>query len=240
MAKAKTKITDESGGLPHHAPILQRKEIPEPAPAPQPPPEPAPAPQIPPEPAPAPQPPPESAPAPQSVDLFSEDELTGIPLGTAPGSPADSEGLLPGETDAQRKIRLGKKPTGRPLGSKNTKQPDKANFSDVVAASQNFRGMAEMTFGLATGMLSNIFGPEWQPANPDEKEGVVKPLEEYFRVKQMPDLPPGWLVVIACMAYSAPRLHHPNTRAKIKNTVNRLRGKNKLPSTAPMPGNIPV
>ena len=219
MAKAKTEKEKKTVSAPQSPP--------EPAPAPQPPPEPVPAPQPPPEPAPVAQPPPEPvtmglpAVEPSGVDLFDESELTGVPIGIAPGSP-ESQELLPGETDAQRKIRLGKKPTGRPLGSKTQKKPE---FNDVVAASQNFRGMAEMTFGLATGMLTTIFGPEWQPANPEEKEGVVKPLEDYFRVKQIPDLPPGWVLVIAVLAYSAPRLHHPNTRNKIVATVNKIRGK---------------
>ncbi len=85
----------------------------------------------------------------------------------------------------------------------------------AVDQSKQFEVMGQMTFDVSTGALSTIFGPEWQPKNPDERLAVSQAFAEYYRIKGIKDLPPGWMLLAVCLAYSAPRLGHNNTRSKL-------------------------
>ena len=84
-----------------------------------------------------------------------------------------------------------------------------------VEATKNFQALAGMTFDVSVNTLSMVFGPEWQPQNNQEKEQVVAALANYYRAKDMSDLPPGALLALVVVAYSAPRFTKPNTRNKL-------------------------
>lgn len=84
-----------------------------------------------------------------------------------------------------------------------------------VAPTKNFEALAGMTFDVSVNTLSMVFGPEWQPQNNQEKEQVVAALANYYRAKDMSDLPPGALLALVVVAYSAPRFTKPNTRNKL-------------------------
>jgi hypothetical protein len=108
--------------------------------------------------------------------------------------------------------------------------PPKANFDDLLGAQPpgqsplpNLNGevvdytkLAEITFALSTGMLSGVFGPEWQPESEEEKKSVVLPLAAYYKSKDVSDLPPGVLLAVVVGAYSIRRLPKPGTSNKIK------------------------
>jgi hypothetical protein len=107
--------------------------------------------------------------------------------------------------------------------------PPKADFSDILgqgepqAAQPAFNGelvdytkLAEITFSLSTGMLSGVFGPEWQPENEEERKFVVQPLAAYYRSKEVKDLPPGVLLAVVVSAYGIRRLPKPGTSTKLK------------------------
>jgi hypothetical protein len=87
----------------------------------------------------------------------------------------------------------------------------------------DYRAQATMAVALTTGILSKVIGPEWEPENEKEMESVVIPLEAYFRTKQMPDLPPGWIVAIAIAGYSAKRLSAPATQSFVSRTKDRAK-----------------
>jgi hypothetical protein len=78
-----------------------------------------------------------------------------------------------------------------------------------------------MVFGLTTGVLATTLGPEWLPRDMNgekggERQTVTVPLEIYFRSKEMPDLPPGVVLLLALAMYGAPRLRAPDTSSKLK------------------------
>src|SRR5258706_16281604 len=76
--------------------------------------------------------------------------------------------------------------------------------------------MAATVFDMSTGTLSMIFGPEWQPKAPEERQAVVSTLQAYFTAKQAKDLPPGVILCFVCCAYAATRVTTPNTAGKLK------------------------
>ncbi len=86
--------------------------------------------------------------------------------------------------------------------------------AQVVAT--NYEIMAATVFDMSVGTLTMVFGPEWQPRNPEEKGAVVMTLKAYMESKQMKDLPPGVILAFVCMAYAAPRFTAPATSTKLK------------------------
>lgn len=107
------------------------------------------------------------------------------------------------------------------------KNPRKADFSDLTQAAVpggavDYQGIAGMTFDMSTGMLSNMFGPEWlarrdEPGSDKSKERdhMIAAIANYMRSKDMPDMPPGIMLTICCVAYAAPRFQQPSTKSKI-------------------------
>ena len=67
-----------------------------------------------------------------------------------------------------------------------------------------------------------IFGDEWKPAV-SEAENIQNALARYLRAKNMPDLPPGWILAIAVSGYAAPRFTRPQTQAKISSWVRKTK-----------------
>jgi hypothetical protein len=83
----------------------------------------------------------------------------------------------------------------------------------------DYKAVATMLFDMTTNSLSTALGPEWMPntnGTPDEKTVMVSAIEGYMRAKEMPDIPPGMMLTIALVAYSAPRLRAPQTSDKLR------------------------
>lgn len=117
------------------------------------------------------------------------------------------------------------------LPGASTPSPAQKTLEQAAAAtagalvSNDYRKNAELTFDTATSLLAGFIGPEWGPGDlkmgdkvirtaADERESVVAPLAKLYEIKQMPDIPPGWALAIAVVAYAAPRFRVPNTREK--------------------------
>lgn len=98
--------------------------------------------------------------------------------------------------------------------------PDAPTFDDVLpgidTAAQDYKLMATMTFDMGTNSLAMILGPEWQAQNPQERDIVIESLKKYFEVKQVKDIPPGWMLTFVLLTYSVPRLRQPSTSGKLK------------------------
>ncbi len=127
-----------------------------------------------------------------------------------------------------------KRGRGRPPGSKSKPKTPEANakpdFSDVDGTPTtpkaevkpiNYDAMAKMVFGMSAGTLANVFGPEWlprppQPGQPGEEEMMIGAIAAYMRASEMPDIPPGIMLVLVCGMYAAPRFAAPNTKEKVK------------------------
>lgn len=117
---------------------------------------------------------------------------------------------------------------GRKVGSKNA--PAKPDFSDVInktaeSAVTDYQLMSSMMFDMTTGTMANIFGPEWLPRPDDpnnpmagskERDNMIMVVKSYLQSKQVKDIPPGMMLTIVAIAYSAPRLRAPATASKIK------------------------
>jgi len=92
------------------------------------------------------------------------------------------------------------------------------DFSDMTpeAAVTDYAAMSAMMFDSSTGILCMTFGPEWQPQSPQERDAVTQALATYLRAKQVKDIPPGVMLSIVILAYSAQRLKAPTTASKLQ------------------------
>lgn len=133
---------------------------------------------------------------------------------------------LPGATapNSQTPPPEGKRGRGRPPGSKN-KRPGDPSFSDLPPPQPekpvDYKAMSLMIFKITTGTMAQVFGPEWLPRQPPpgmpgEEEMIVEAGAEYMKTKNMPDIPPGVLLLLLCAGYAAPRFHAPSTKEKVK------------------------
>lgn len=80
---------------------------------------------------------------------------------------------------------------------------------------KNFDGIANLTFDVSVNSLSALFGPEWQPHAPEEKAQVVGAIANYYKSRDLADIPPGMLLAIVVIAYSASRVTKPATKNKL-------------------------
>lgn len=122
-----------------------------------------------------------------------------------------------------RRVSASGKPIGRPPDSTPGKRQGGAatpDFTDLTQApiepAPDYDMMAGMVFDSGTNTLALIFGPEWQAQNPEERGAVIGALKKYFEAKQVKDIPPGLLLCVVLVAYSAPRLRAPKTSEKIR------------------------
>jgi hypothetical protein len=58
-----------------------------------------------------------------------------------------------------------------------------------------------------------IGGPEWSPTN-DERQYMTGAWTEYYKAKEVKDLPPGLIVATAMVSYALPRFSRPITRSR--------------------------
>ncbi len=137
-----------------------------------------------------------------------------------------------------------KRGRGRPQGAKD-KEPRKKQKSDsVIPEAQpvqvnqaDYQLMSEMLFDSGTNSLAVLFGPEWQARDPNERSAVCNALVAYLKAKQVQDIPPGMMLTIVLIAYSAPRMRAPSTAGKLKAGWFWLRnkfGKKKVQQTLPL------
>jgi hypothetical protein len=84
---------------------------------------------------------------------------------------------------------------------------------------------ANLSFDMTISTLRMLFGDEWNPRTPQEREMVVDAIKRYYAEKGMMDIPPGWMLVIIISTYSLPRLAHPNTGGKLKRIFWWIKGK---------------
>lgn len=123
-----------------------------------------------------------------------------------------------------RKHKVGVCPTENGVSQINITdgaQPSDGEAPDTSEAIEekptvNHRQLAEMAFDLTTNSAAAFIGPEWRPSDPTEREGVLIPLEMYFKTQKMDDIPPGAILCFALATYAAPRLRAPATASKIK------------------------
>lgn len=137
--------------------------------------------------------------------------------------------------NAQGKI-IGNVPPPPGTPPPEPKRVEAADFSDVETAAAidgnevideglDCRATAEVSFDTGTGILTMVFGNEWQPKSKDEREQVVAALTRYFEIKNVRDIPPGVALTLVLATYSASRFRAPATSGKIKLAWSWLRVK---------------
>jgi hypothetical protein len=97
----------------------------------------------------------------------------------------------------------------------------------------DYEALAQVVVESGTEIAATFIGPEWRPqmltapggAQFDERLTLVKPIARYLEEKQMPDLPPGVLVLLAIGLYSSRRFQVPNTRQKVGGMMKMAWGK---------------
>lgn len=87
--------------------------------------------------------------------------------------------------------------------------------SEPVASTVDHAAIAGVVFDMSTNGLAVALGAEWKSESAEEKAMVVGPLANYFRAKDVKDVPPGVLLCFVIAAYSAKRVAHPNTKGKL-------------------------
>ena len=102
------------------------------------------------------------------------------------------------------RVKKGKKP----------KSDDKSTVgtlsSKIEQHEANYKAMGKMATGMMIQGGAAVFGPEYLPrpkseVGYDERLLLEGAFEEFFRAKEIKDLPPGLALVVAIGAYSLPR-----------------------------------
>jgi hypothetical protein len=94
---------------------------------------------------------------------------------------------------------------------------------------KRYRDTAEMTVNMVTGALEQFGGEHWKPGEGEDKS-LKDATHAYFVAKDIPDIPPGWMLFLVVMAYATPRLNHEKTRAQIANIKAKILGRRKWPT----------
>lgn len=153
-----------------------------------------------------------------TADIIGEDELLSPPSQTPPIPPTASSNPslpmpAPQANNGQEPIKRGR---GRPVGSKTVNRaPDFSDVERINEVQVDYGLLAGSLFDMGTGTAATVFGPEWMPRDENERKMVVEALRVYLAAKQVKDIPPGLMLTVILVAYSAPRLNAPPTKAKL-------------------------
>lgn len=81
---------------------------------------------------------------------------------------------------------------------------------------------SKMLVGTVLSALA-MLGDHWR-AKSEEETFLSDATYKYMKAKQLPDLPPGWVLLGAVCIYALPRLMHPETERQIAKLMGRNRG----------------
>ena len=101
-----------------------------------------------------------------------------------------------------------------PVTEEGEEQPQQPEGKVQIGA-QSYENLAQMIFDTSTGIAQMTLGPEWAPRDSAERAGVVQPLARYLETQELKDIPPGVLLTMVVVAYSAPRITQPSTKARL-------------------------
>lgn len=98
---------------------------------------------------------------------------------------------------------------------------------DQIEISQRMSAATAAQMTIMTGMI--IGGEDFAPrknelANVNDTEMLTEAYFNYFKAKNMPELPPGLALFCAVMCYVAPRLAQPTTQSRVKVFFTKVTG----------------
>lgn len=157
-----------------------------------------------------------------AIESFLDSPELAAPEGDAPAPIAQSsETNAPADISKQQgtidgvKYNLDgsiRKKRGRKPGSTNTPAQINASAPQIEV---DVIGSAQATVDAATGSLAMLLGPEWHPEKM-ERDNLVAATANYYKSKNMADIPPGVLLGIVVFGYSMSRMQNENTSTKLK------------------------
>lgn len=107
---------------------------------------------------------------------------------------------------------------GRPKGSKDRAprnlNPEPPSSAPLTPEGVNYKALGGALVAMVTGAATTLIGPEWEP-QPHESATLTETTAAYLKAKNVSDIPPGWMLVIAICSYALPRLATDNTQMKI-------------------------
>jgi len=159
-------------------------------------------------------------------------EVVVDPPPTDPGIPPaniiDAKDLLSGaetlpfetavtDDEPSTEAQPGKRGRGRPPGAKN-RRPSFQDLEQITATEVivDHKAMSVMIFDSSTGCLAMTLGDEWRPRSDEERAGMLGAIEAYLVATKAKDIPPGVMLTLVILAYSAPRLQAPSTASKLQ------------------------
>lgn len=144
-----------------------------------------------------------------------------------PGKPPGYKGTgRPAGSRTRNRGRFAKAPTPQggpaPQGGASTLPPDIDSQEAHARVQVDYDQLANVLVEMTTEIMASAIGPEWRPGklqgpngiSIDERITLTRPLAIYMESKELPDLPPGVVVLLAIGLYSSRRFHQENTRKK--------------------------
>lgn len=95
---------------------------------------------------------------------------------------------------------------------------------DTPSEDLSFKACGSSTAEIIFIMGQSIGGQEWQPT-PDERHYMSDAWTQYYKAKDVKDLPPGLIVATALISYSMPRFAKPITRNRLQRASHWLKMK---------------
>lgn len=137
-------------------------------------------------------------------------------------APVDSPPVAPLSGPEVIPVKRGR---GRPPGGSKPRQlnPRVPGTVDPAAGPDRYReaatGAVLFTEGVAVGLISD----EWKFRDESEKNMLIDATEKYFRSANIPDIPPGFMLIAVMGMYALPRLQMPKTQQKISGIKAKFR-----------------
>jgi len=165
--------------------------------------------------------PPATATLTPSVTEGQQQTLARGPGGRFLAKPSPVVNVTPGDgSDAAASLTRARFKRGRPGKGDPRYKPRALNppaeviTPAVFQSKVDYRGTAVLTVHSVTGLAETVFGPEWHPTE-NEDTALCDATEAYFRAKNIPDIPPGWMLLFVTLGYVTPRLNSENTARKL-------------------------
>lgn len=169
---------------------------------------------------------------------------TPAPIGSV-NIPPDDTKAQPVVSDAPAVAPYGYKVDGTPRGKPGAKTGGGSGIRNptipgktaapVTPGVDKFRSSAESTVLTVEGLCAGLISDEWKFRDKGEKDMMIDATEKYFRAQNIPDIPPGVMLIIVIGMYAGPRFAMPKTREKFAQLRAKIKPKTETQIITPSP-----